>query len=319
MPAQPKKEPDDELTRQLRAAVRKKRRLITLPGLLLLMVLFGLPTSFFLWWFWPSPPPPRLGVIAFDQLALPDETVPLTAELWPEGGNWNRTSPRGWDLDFHPPGGPKGKTKSAANGLGVVPITTPGQEGIIRLEVRLAATRNQRGAVDEAKIYSLPAETSLLIVDVHDTLTSADKDDWRKKNLVDIPPVLDAVATLSQVKSRVVYLATIPESPLERRKVRSWVADHLGTQKPGLPPGPVLSLSRSGEKKDGEAARKEILGELAGRFKGPITAILGSVDAANLAKSLGMRAIYFGIGTAPQGVASARSWEEIKLLLKEVE
>ena len=77
------KQPEDEVTRKLREAARK-RRPMTWQGLLILLLLILVPAGVFIWWvLHPRPDPPRLDVVAFDQLGLAGEEIELRAILEP--------------------------------------------------------------------------------------------------------------------------------------------------------------------------------------------------------------------------------------------
>src|SRR5437016_2018707 len=59
-----------------------RRRRSPLMITLLVAILLG-PVVLFFWWIWPGPPPSALVLAVYDQVALPDEPVPVCAQLQP--------------------------------------------------------------------------------------------------------------------------------------------------------------------------------------------------------------------------------------------
>src|SRR5262249_25247742 len=233
---------------KLRAAARK-RRPVTWQALLVLLVVFLLPAGLFIWRVLkPRPDPPRLDVVAFDQLGLADHDVELRAFLEPLDVEPAKVDLGGYPVFFEEsrrPGAAKaGKTKETASlreGMASVSWSFP--NGVKNsFVVRIPGDKQRRGAMDRGQVFLCPKDTSLLLVDVQSTLSSAKAEDWQRKNPLEIKPIAEAanaLQTARQKKFQVVYLALAADRPLAYRKVRGWLENQVNGKNP-FPAGPVL-------------------------------------------------------------------------------
>src|SRR5689334_2473311 len=83
---EPPKPPDDELSHQLREAIRRKRPW-TWQGAVILLLLLAVPVGLILWMVFPRSEPPALAVVAFDELATSLEEVHVRAAVEPRDSN----------------------------------------------------------------------------------------------------------------------------------------------------------------------------------------------------------------------------------------
>src|SRR5437588_8301617 len=72
----------DALTLLAKDNARRRRSPLMI---ILTLALLLSPVVLFFWWIWPGPPPSPLVLAVYDQVALPDEPVPVWAQLEPLG------------------------------------------------------------------------------------------------------------------------------------------------------------------------------------------------------------------------------------------
>jgi hypothetical protein len=311
----PKKPPDDELTKKLRAAARK-RRPMTWTGILVLLAMVLVPAGLFVWWVYPRPEPPRLDVVAFDQLGPAGQEIELRACLEPLGVDAAQADLADLPLFFEEnllPGkaGKVKETTSLRGGWGTVSWSFPKGEKY-SFTVRWPGDNRRRGAIDRGQVFLLPEGMGLLLVDVQGTLSSAGAEDWQKKNPLEIRPVPEAAKALQVVRRKnfqVVYLAVSADRPLAYRKVRGWVENQVNGKDP-FPAGPVLG--RTEYVAEGEsAARQEILRGLKENFGRRVTVVVGQGDVAAECRGIGVDTILIGRDAAPEDVRRVKSWAEV--------
>ena len=310
------RQPDDELTLKLRAAARKRRPL-TIRGVLMALMFLLVPAGLFVWWVYPRPEPGRLEIVAFDQLALPEAQVTLRASLATVEPQVPQVRLDGYPVFFEDAAPQAGKEKQSVkaisqDGAAAAAWRLPPDQPVVEFLARYPGDKRRRPASDGAHIFMRPVATPLLVVDVRHTLTTVGDAGWRKMNILDIPAVAEAGKALEEaqkkMKHQVVYLATHAEDPLAYRKARGWVEDRISSQDP-FPAGPVLT--RGSFSQEESAARQEILRHLKERFSGPITAVVGQGEAAAVSLAVGVHTILIGDGEAPAEVIRLATWAEV--------
>jgi hypothetical protein len=312
--------PEDELTKQLRAAVRK-RRPWTLRGRLVVLAVVLVPIAWFVWLIFPEPAPPRVTVIACDQVGLSGQDVDVTAWLETADQTENRVRLGGYPLLFEegqtpPPADKEPRQIATVSGDGGEASSTwrfPADRSLAEVLVRYEGDRRRRAANDRARVFLWPAQTSLLVVDVQEALTREDSAGWRTTNILDIPARPGAIKALHTARAagfQIVYLATQAERPLFYRKMRGWVGNALTTKEP-VPLGPVLGRPTYGPEATESAGREAVLRRLKETFHGPIVAVVGSSEAAAVCQALAVSAILLGDADAPPEVIRVKSWEAV--------
>jgi len=278
--------PDDELTARLRAAARKRRPWST-AGIGVLLALLLLPVGLLVWWIYPRPELPPLEIVAFDQLGLPGTEVTLRARLEPIQMPDEPLNLSGFTLTFEDellplqPARERRQIKVTSDRNGAAGAAwSPADKAVSPYVVRQIGDRLRPGKFDRGQVFSWPAATALLLVDVQDTLAQVDADAWRKRNVLDIAAVAGAGKALQEARKQkyeIVYLATDADSALVYRKVRGWVANQKAARE-SFPAGPVLG--RPSFDQEAAQAREAVLRSLHEQFAGPMVAVVGTSEAA---------------------------------------
>jgi hypothetical protein len=312
-------QPDDELTARLRTAARK-RRPWTFSGACVTLVLILIPVGLCVWWFFPRPALPPLEIVAFDQLGLPGAEVTIYARLEPIQPQEELPSLAGCAITFEDDLLPQQAAKerrqvqvhSDRQGAVSAAWLAPADKPVTAYVARQIGDRLRPGKFDRAQVFSWPAATPLLLVDVQETLAAAPADAWRNRNVLDIVPVAGAGEALQEArknKYEVVYLATELDSGLIYRKLRGWVSNQ-GSRRQAFPAGPVLGRPSFGQ--EASQAREAVLRELRDQFTGPMATVVGTSEAAAVSRAVGwLHTIVIGDAEAPVEVVRVKSWTEV--------
>jgi hypothetical protein len=312
----------DEVTRLLKAGARKQRPR-TWVGLLFWLFVLAVPLGVLLWWVRPRPAPPHLLVLAFDQVATPGEAVALRGQVWPADDEAAGTVLSGHDVFFVIGGGVPGAGRepwqagaaTGEDGAAGVEWQAPARAGVTDFAVRLPGGRGRPNVEDRGRAFAWPADTHLLIVEPESALTDAPASAWRKRAPADIPRLSGAADALAKASARhyqVVYLAVAADRAPLCRKVRDWVQLRPPGKEKAFPDGPVLGRPAYGDDMDEARARREVLGELQKRFKGPLAAVARQDKAARVFRESGLRTfLVMKEGEAPAGVIRVPSWAEL--------
>jgi hypothetical protein len=281
MPDKKPRPPDDELTRKLREAARKRPPL-SLVGLLIVLIFCGGPVLFFVWRILPRPTPPPIALVAFDEVAA-DGKATLQAQVIDEASKRPLVNHAGLELIFAEmsSGKPTKHTTVRADNQGraSVPWTIADKSAPIQFLVRYPGTEHSRAVNALGRVYSWPKASALLLVEVA-ALSSATPDEWSKKNvLLDVHPLPDAGPCLRELRKerRIVYLAGAAGDPWRYQRMRSWLEIHI--KKDIFPEGPVLAATEQGTAE-----------RLFADFKGPFaTVVAAEKDWKEVCKRLGQQ------------------------------
>jgi hypothetical protein len=257
--------PDEEITAKLRSAARR-RRPWTVGSALLALLVFGVPPALLAWWFWPRPHPPAMIVTGFDHFAITGKAVMLRAGTEPAELSDKRWG--GLDLFFEEISaegagtGEAVKVRTDENGFAAIKWRPKAAASVTEIEVRYLdeGTKPVRFDVARCRIFSWPAESRVLIVDVQPTLKKAT--DW--------PQVAKALADAQKEGWQVVYLATSASEPTMYRKLRDWMIEKMGSEAESLPLGPVLAREKMLAGEPDVSARKNVLAMIKNEFSGPV-------------------------------------------------
>jgi hypothetical protein len=310
----------EELAKQLRAKMRKERPR-SFSTFLALLLLCGTPLALLAWWLWPGRDLPRLMVIAFDQIALPGETVPLRARLTPEDPRVSAPDLGGLDVSFaelkppSPQGEPpqQAQARSAGNGEAVVRWKAPAGDEAAEFQAAYTDPRAHYRAPDQARVFARRAQTPLLLVAV-DALAEAGDDAWVRAPIgtIAVRPAADkALQAARDRQYQVVYLAAGAGSPIVYRKMRGWVELKAQEQRV-LPEGPVLGQLPAPGAAPAASNWAEVFADLKKRFRGPVVGVGKEVPLAEALRGAGATALVVGEGDqAPAGVTRLASWAEL--------
>jgi hypothetical protein len=287
--AAPERKPIDERTVALLRAAAHRRRPWTVGSCLLTLLLLAVPLGLLVWWLWPRSPPPRVGVIAFDQVAVQGGSVTCRAQVIPAEPVEPGAELSGHELRFAlrlpgknvPEKGAQQDAVTQADGSAAVNLVPPGQVSRLDLLVLPVADPKLR---DRARIFAWPRQTRILLVEVAALPPTRDK--LR-------PQAAQALHKAQTAKFAVGYVAIRAEGAVGYSKVRNEL--EAGTAGPGgIPDGPVLGrLSVGGNvTADGPAA---VLAHLSG-FGGPVVVLVHDREAEKAYRAAGARVLRVGQG-----------------------
>lgn len=285
----PAKPAADALAKELKSSLAKERPRTWKP-VLAIVVLCSVTLALLTWWLMPRARPPVLQVVAFDGVFTPDETPMARGQFFTGVGDDSAPRLSGRKMAFDDQNNRNIIQLSDANGQAAADWSGD-DEPVMAFFVRFVDPERRQGSAKEAgRLFVWPKDSRLLFVDADETLTD---------------PAGDASATtLKQADDdgwRIVYLALAADRAHEFRQARSRI-DNLVK----LPKGPIVGRNRYPATDSLEAARREAVQALKGKFKGPGTAIVQNADTAAACKAMGLRVIRIGDAATP-------TWAEVKL------
>jgi hypothetical protein len=315
----------DALARDLRGALQQRRphtRWIVVASIAVALAGLGLLA----WWLYTPTDPVRLEVIAFDDVAAPDEFPKLRAQLaFPDDDEHSPALLRGRDVVFLEASGTalllpgqQGMQKSVtsdAQGRALAEWQPP-RGKIDAIAVRYVDVRYKQGSTDHASLFRWERGGKILLVDVQETLAQLAPAQWETTPLDKILPRLHAVAALQEAERRnfQVGYVVLSSRPLTYRMVRGWVHAPK-TEKERFPPGPVFGQFAEPAVPAKISARQELVEFLSAGFGGTIVYIAADADAADLGRVAGVRVLMLGEGEAVAGVQRAADWSKVIPLL----
>jgi hypothetical protein len=265
---------------------------------------------------WPGPEQPPLLLAAFDRVALPHETVALCARVEPFGeenatGNLARCNlffqavQSDWRAEF----------ATDRNGMVTVERSFSTVNTPVEIIVRYPGDGHRRpGTQATARVFTWPAETPLLMVDVEQTLPDADAATLWTANNLDIRPWPGVVAFLraARAKYRIGYLSAGADRPSRYNKLRAWLERGWAPEQEQFPDGPVLARACCLPLREPAEFLQATLKDLKRRFQGTTVGITGSGENARYFCEAGWRTFLLSEeGTAPEGVTVVKSWNEL--------
>ncbi len=273
------------------------------------------------WWFWSWPGPPRVDLTAYDQVAGPDETVPLQARLEPI-----EVDRAGADLsknDLYFQGGPIQtplRARTASDGSASVEASFPASDVPVPLLVGFPGEPGrQRGAHDEqAHVFVWKSDRRLLLVDVDHLLPSQSVENLWTRNSMDVRIRPEAAAALRQIarKYRIVCLSAGTLRPEDYKKLRSWLKRELAANDP-FPIGPLLAPGSWPGLGEGPSFYEGVAARLKERFQEPIRALSGRPESASVLRAVGLATYLLGgQGAMPEGVTPVKSWKDLEKALE---
>jgi hypothetical protein len=298
---------DDELTQQLRTAIRrsrpwkKGRKVATWVTLALVAALLA-------WWFWPRPVPASVYVVAFDQLTVPDQLTPLRIATEPVDSKaefWGKQEVFVEELKAQrvPGDEPKlVKLRTDATGLAVADWQFTSTPLFALIEARCPDVRTKRSDESRARVFVWPAQTPLLVVELTAETKTGD-------GYAAMAVALDKAQAAGW---KVVYLATGPDRPRKYEDLRDWAHQQMAADHgEKLPAGPVLGRMSYYDDVNATKARDDVLAGFAKQFKGYVVFADATQNGLNVATVPCTRADC--VVSLPRG-----AWQELERALKQV-
>jgi hypothetical protein len=283
-------------------------------------LLFALPLAVLIYLLWPGPEQPPLLLAAFDQVALTGETIALSACVESLSEERTKAGLAGRDLYFHELQADwRERLATNRDGMATVRRSFPIAGAAVEIMVRYPGDgRRIPPGQAKARVFVWPPETAVLMVDAERTLADLDAASWWNKSNLDIRPRPSAVASLraARAKYRIGYLSVGADRPSRYNKLRAWLERGWAPEHEQLPDGPVLSRAcRSPEEGPAEFLR-EFVKDFNRRFRGPLVAVTGNGQNADLFHEAGWRTYLMNdAGDGPAGVTVIKSWAELNPLL----
>jgi hypothetical protein len=312
----------EAMGRQLQEKLRKQRPRWSRWVPLVAVVLFG-GLVLFAWLIYPSPDPPRLTVTALDALHVEGAELHVRAVLDPERSDEQQDSYQDLEITFwqddNAPLGPGTRHTARCDQHGQAHATLERADPAgTMFNVRHISPSKKYEARDRASVYALKKDAPLLVVEVEETLADIEPEQWSATNPLGIGIRTGAASSLKGAADkgwRVVYLAVHGARARDYRRVRGWVEIKGGEAEP-LPRGPVLGRTQFAGAPGGlSQVRQEALDHLCERFKGPISAVVRTAEAAEQCLRLKIRPLAMGGGDFPEGVTRLKSWAELSAAL----
>jgi hypothetical protein len=320
-----RKNPIDALLVLVRASLGDRRRspVRLVLAVLLLVLLLGLP----IYLLWPTAERPLLLLAAFDQVALPGETVPLCARIEPLGEAEPRANLAGCRLYFQELQSDwRQELATDHDGKVIVPMSPTRQRGSpspahqapadlpLEIVVRYPGEGpRQPGTQSRSHVFVWPLESSLLLVDAERALPDEDPAKLWTANNLDIRPRSGAVACLRAIRAkyRIGYLSAGADRPSRYNKLRAWLERSWAPEPDQFPDGPLLARACHLSLSETEFLQAT-LKDLKERFQGPAVALTAHAENARLFHQAGWRSFLLSETTdSPEGVTVVPSWSEL--------
>jgi hypothetical protein len=246
----PKIKRSEALLLLAKASFGDKRRRSPL-RIVIAICIFLIPIALFTLWIWPKAKLPPMLLAAYDQIALPGETVTLTAQIEPAEAAQEAPSLTGRTLFFQEPRS-EFLTQALTNdfrGEATAQTVFPAFRSPVEFIVRYRDEDPKHAAQATGRVFLWPADSSILVVNV-ETLTEWRPDSlWNFVNL-DVNPRAGSVQALQKASSkfRIIYISTEADRPSRYNKLRAWLEHGWVPAKERFPEGPVLAVLRSKER-----------------------------------------------------------------------
>jgi hypothetical protein len=292
----PAKPPADELAKELKASLAQRRPRTWKP-ILALVVICSLILAIMAIALYPRQRTPALQIVALDGLFTTDETPVARAQLLPPLTDEAVPNWAGHRIVFDQPHANKPREE-------IVKSDDKGQAAVAWLMddppmapffVRyIDPERRQGSAKERGWVFTWPKNAKLLVVDVEETLTGDDGDEFDEK-------AQESLIAAALDEWRVVYLALKNTQGHEYRKMRGWLENQAK-----LPNGPILGRAHYPSDDTMAVERRAALKSIQNRFQGAIVVVVKSTQAEQTSKDLKLRTIRIGDAATP-------TWAEVTL------
>lgn len=286
---------------------RPMRRLLVIA--LVLFVLAGLLG----WWLFSGSRVGEVLLAAYDQTALPDEVVTVSAQVEPLAPTNAPVNLSGMDLYFL---GARAdlitKVATTRDGLATTESSFGDRPGPVEFLVRYPGERNtRRGREAKGRVYVWPADAPVLIVDADHGLARLEEGEFWARNNLDIRPTSAATESLRSLRSRlrIAYLSASADRPSRYNKLRAWLERGWAPVADQFPDGPVLMASGvPGQPR--EVAT--LLTRLRRQFSHSLIGVTTQPEMAREFLAAGLTSILIGEAEElPAEVVACPSWREL--------
>jgi hypothetical protein len=266
------------------------------------------------WFLWPEDPP-RFTLVAYDAVAVPEESTRLHARVEPEKKD-QHPKLAGLAFWFQITDPPRAETLATdANGSAALDWQAP-KKADARLEfmVRHQHKANPKeGARDQGRVFIWPAQAKLLVVDVDHALTTGIESLAAGGNAA---PTLrpGAVAALQSLASRykVVYICAEANEPSSYKKLRTWLRPTVATALGHLSDGPLLGPPMPVGTAEMETYTISQIEMLKKHFPERAVGVAGRAVEAQMYIDAGWKSIIIGeANPAPPGASSITGWADL--------
>jgi hypothetical protein len=212
-------------------------------------------------WWWPFGKQYDVKLTAFDQLALPGETVQLRAKLEHQGKLGINPDLHGYPLRIRCPPLIDQEVKTGKDGMATVELKAPAEAKTYPIQVTFPGSDHHRPAEAAARLFVWPKDARILITDVDMTVSNLAELRVPFTANARIPALPGAVEALTELSKtyRIIYLSARDDALCH--KSCCWLCER------GFPEGPFVCRDfRLGSKQ--EAFKRELITELKKRFPG---------------------------------------------------
>jgi hypothetical protein len=290
-----------------KASFGDRRRRSPARILITLAVVAGL-LGLLAWAVWPNPLLPPLIMAAFDQVALPNETVSLCAGVQPIDQDRAGFNLAGCELFFLDLSDQAllAKVATRSDGTASLSKSFAANAGPPQVLVRY------RGEESRLGVFVWPAESRLLVVDADHALADVDEERLWTLNNLDIRPVSGAAKALQSAcgKYRVIYLSAAADRPSRYRKLRALLGPGGGQEQ--FPGGPLLARADRAVDSDPAVFQHVAIVGLTKRFCGKAVGVVRRADEAEIFRNAGLQTFLVGdANSAPEGIIPVKSWADL--------
>jgi hypothetical protein len=281
--------------------------------ILVLVLLLALPIHLL----WPGPEQPPLLLAAFDQVALPSETITLRSAVEALGQEKTSANLARCKLYFQDlQSNWRNEVTTDRDGLATTERSFAAANAPVEIMVRYPGDGpRQHGNQAKSRVFVWPAESDLLIVDADSTLPDVDAENlWTASNL-DIRPRPGATDCLrsARAKYRIVYTCAAADRPSRYNKLRTWLERGWAQEQEQFPDGPLLACACGPPERRTVEFLQATLSDLRARLQGTMVGITGDRHNAQSYHAAGCRTFLLGeTGETPEGVTAIKSWSEFK-------
>ena len=288
LPAPPKRPAADALKERLKETMHRDRRRLLRTLAIVVVVLTALVAGA-LWFMIPPRPLPPMLAVAFDSICLPGEETQVAMQIEPaEADRPMPASVAGLEVafvDVQTPGPPLARTVTDKTGLALAAVRFAEAAPEIRFQGRLIGNRRVKGTIDQARMFHVPRNAPIVLIDVQELLADPAQDLSSSKDLNQIPahePTARRLQSLAKSKKQIVYFAVKSDRAQAYHQARRW----LMIKGPMLPPGPVMGRRSFHDGMSAADAQRPVVRDLIAHWS--VSALARRSEGADFYRSMGV-------------------------------
>ena len=276
------------------------------------VIIFGFAALFFWWVGTPESSPKPFLIMACDAVALPEEPISLigrieTAEDPADLQGIDRTP-----LVFQETVTNRQQT-IRCNDRGIARFEASFSSSLLPLTWLVRYPGAARRPPEQARgiVYVRPAATAWLIVDADHALPAIPEQEFWKREGLDVPVMLGAVAALREARKNreIIYVATSADTVGRHLWLKAWLARGWAPASQQPPDGPLLT--RAATDMSAQGFLQAVATDLQKRFTPPVVALTARPEEAKAFLDLGVRTLLLGEGDGiPEGAIVLKSWSD---------